>query len=168
MLGAARELRNEPSIVFVMIGDGRRAAELRADARSEGLSNILFQPYQSLDGLALSLGVADVHWISLKPALEDLVLPSKVYGVLAAGRPIIAVTASDGEVACLVRDHGCGFQVDPGDTDGFARIVRRLAADPDESARLGAAARAAATGAFSRRGALTKWRETLAAAATTR
>ncbi len=165
MLGAARALREDASIVFLMIGDGHAMAGLRAAVRAEGLGNVVFQPYQPAADLRRSLGVADVHWVSLKPALEDFVLPSKVYGVLAAGRPVIAIAAPDGEVARLVAAHGCGVRVDPGDHPLCTLSVRQLAADRATTARLGAAARTAATGAFSRRRALAKWRETLTAAA---
>ena len=163
MLGAARALSTDSSVVFLMIGGGYATSELQAAVQSAALANVLFRPYQSRTSLAQSLSVADVHWISLKPSLEDFVVPSKAYGVLAAGRPIIAVTAPDGEIARLVDHFGCGLQIEPGDYQSFARAVSRLAGDPCLTARLGAAARAAAAGAFSRRVALAKWRETLAA-----
>jgi glycosyltransferase involved in cell wall biosynthesis len=165
MLGAARALRDDPSIVFLMIGGGHATSGLRDAVRAEALANVVFRPYQPGNSLGRSLSVADLHWVSLRPALEDFVLPSKVYGVLAAGRPIIAITAPDGEVARLVAHHGCGVQVDPGDQTGCTRVIRGLACDPDRTARLGAAARAAAAGPFSRRRALARWRETLSAAA---
>jgi colanic acid biosynthesis glycosyl transferase WcaI len=164
MLGAARALRDDPSIVFLMIGGGHATSGLREAVRAEALPNFVFKPYQPEDSLGQSLSIADVHWISLKPELEDFVLPSKVYGVLAAGRPIIAVTAHGGEIARLVEAHGCGLHVDPGDLAGCTDVVRGLAADPDLAARLGARAREAATGLFSRRRALASWREILTTA----
>jgi glycosyltransferase involved in cell wall biosynthesis len=168
MLGAAALLANEPGIVFVTIGDGHNTAALRHAAESSGLRNIQFRPYQDRAGLAQSLSVGDLHWISLRPELEGLILPSKVYGVLAAGRPILAVTARDGEIARLVAEHGCGLQSDPGDAQAFAAAVRRLAADPALARRLGLAARAAAVGVFSRGAALGRWREALGEAAALR
>ena len=91
-------------------------------------------------------------------------MPSKIYGVLAAGRPIIAVTAADGETARLIAAQGCGLQVEPGDNLGFASAVRRLAHEPGLAARMGAASRSAATGPFSRASALARWRDILASA----
>jgi glycosyltransferase involved in cell wall biosynthesis len=148
-----------------MIGDGHNTAALRHAAERSGLRNIQFRPYQDRAGLAQSLSVGDLHWISLRPELEGLILPSKVYGVLAAGRPVLAVTARDGEIARLVAEHGCGLQSDPGDAQTFAAAVRRLVADPDLARRLGLAARAAAVGVFSRGAALGRWREALGEAA---
>jgi colanic acid biosynthesis glycosyl transferase WcaI len=159
MLGAARLLAEEPAIGFLVIGDGHQARALRAGAQAAGLANIDFQPYQPSQLLSQSLGAGDVHWVSLRPELEGLIVPSKVYGILAAGRPIIAVTAPDGETARLVAAHGCGLNVEPGDSQGFASAVRRLAFDRGLTERMGAAARAAAIGVFSRASALARWRE---------
>ncbi|HEY2483246.1 MAG TPA: glycosyltransferase family 4 protein [Caulobacteraceae bacterium] len=163
MLGAAALLADIPTIAFLMIGGGHHTDNLREEAQAAGLANIVFRPYQPFELLAQSLGAGDVHWISLRPELEGLIVPSKAYGVLAAGRPIIAVTHAQGEIARLVAAHGCGFQIDPGDAQGFAAVVRRLASEPALVARLGIAARAAATGPLSQRIQLARWRDTLAA-----
>jgi colanic acid biosynthesis glycosyl transferase WcaI len=160
MLGAARSLAHDPRIVFLMIGGGHQMQALRAEA----LPNLRFQPYQDAAGLSQSLSAPDVHWISLRAELEGLIVPSKAYGVLAAGRPILAVTAADGEIARLVAEHNCGLQCEPGDAVGFAAAVRTLADDPDLVRRLGAAARRASETAFSRQAALAAWRTALAAA----
>jgi colanic acid biosynthesis glycosyl transferase WcaI len=161
MLGAAKALADDPRIVFLMIGGGHQIEALRA----AGLPNVHFQPYQDAAALGQSLSAADIHWISLRPELEGLIVPSKAYGVLAAGRPILAVTAADGEIARLVAEHGCGLQCDPGDAEGFAAAVRALADDPERVGRLGAAARRASETTFSRQAALAAWRGALAAAA---
>jgi glycosyltransferase involved in cell wall biosynthesis len=158
MLGAAIMLANEPRVRFLVIGDGHHARALRTAAETAGLANIDFQPYQPSELLSQSLNAGDAHWISLRAELEGLIVPSKIYGVLAAGRPIIAVTAADGETARLVAAQGCGLHVEPGDAEGFASAVRRLACEPGLAARMGAASRAAAIGAFSRASALARWR----------
>ena len=108
MLGAAAILAGETSIAFLVIGDGHHMRSLKADAKAAGLANIVFQPYQAADALASSLSAGDVHWISLRPELEGLIFPSKVYGVLAAGRPIIAVTVRRRRNRAPGRRHGCG------------------------------------------------------------
>jgi glycosyltransferase involved in cell wall biosynthesis len=161
LLAAAEILKDDPAIRFLMIGDGHNLAGLKAAATAAGLTNILFQPYQDQAALAASLGVADAHWISLRPEMEGLIVPSKAYGVLAAGRPIIAVTEADGEIARLVRAHRCGVQIPPGDGVAFAEAVRRMASDPAGVRRMGQAARDAAIRVFSRRQALERWTEIL-------
>lgn len=157
MFAAAQALSGDPRIVFLMIGGGHHTTLLKSRAQAAGLENIVFQPYQPLEALSASLCAADLHWVSLKPELEGLIVPSKVYGVLAAGRPILAVTAPDGEIARLVAEHGCGVQAEPGDHAAFASHVRDLADSPERARALGEAARRAATGVFSRGRALSRW-----------
>lgn len=162
MLGAARALRDDPSIVFLMIGGGHFSGPLKAAVDADRLTNVIFKPYQPLAALSQSLCAADIHWVSLKPELEGFIVPSKVYGILAAGRPVIAVTEAEGEVARVLIDHGCGVQVTPGDHHALAAVVRALANDPPRTSALGEAARAAAVGLHSRANALLKWRMVLA------
>jgi colanic acid biosynthesis glycosyl transferase WcaI len=89
-----------PSCTFLFVGAGAQRAWVEARVAELGLTNVSFQPYQPLDRLALSLSVPDVHLVSLKPELEGLIVPSKFYSVLAAGRPVLFVgdpKAGDGE-----------------------------------------------------------------------
>jgi len=90
--------------------------------------------------------VADVHLISLRRELEGLIMPSKLYGIAAVGRPIIAVTAADGEIARLVQ---------PGDGESLASALLR--ADPDRLAVMGRRARAMLDARFMRRHAFARW-----------
>jgi len=104
VLAAGEHLRNNPRIVFLFIGGGHRMVELARVVKSRGLETTFHCiPYQDRALLKYSLCVPDVHWISLKPAVEGLIVPSKFYGIAAAGRPIIAITARDGEIARLVQ-----------------------------------------------------------------
>jgi colanic acid biosynthesis glycosyl transferase WcaI len=165
MLGAAEALRHDESIVFLMIGGGHQLSGLRIAAEVGGLTNIVFRPYQEASRLAESLSVGDVHWLSLRPELEGLIVPSKAYGILAAGRPILAVTDRDGEIARLVQAYDCGVHIAPGDGAALAAAILDLAADPVRASRLGAAARLAATTSFSRAKAIERWRDVLSRAA---
>src|SRR3954453_3798908 len=95
--------------------------ELARIVKIRGLeSTFRFRPYQERALLKYSLSVPDLHWISLKPSLEGLIVPSKFYGIAAAGRPIIAITAQNGEIARLVREHNCGLIIAPGQVDTLA------------------------------------------------
>src|SRR5690606_3131947 len=89
LLDAAEELLRAPDIRFLMIGEGQQRGFVEAEARRRGLTNILFKPFQPSEMLSESLGVSDVHIVSLLPSLEHCIVPSKFYGVLAAGRPTI-------------------------------------------------------------------------------
>ena len=114
ILAASEHFRNDPNIIFLFIGGGHRSDELVRRVKAQDLSHkFRFLPYQRDEDLKYSLSVPDVHWISLRPELEGLIVPSKVYGIAAAGRPIIAVTARNGEIASLVRKYDCGVVVEP-------------------------------------------------------
>ncbi len=142
MLDAVRLLRSERDIVFVWIGGGVEYEKLRRRVEAEGLDNCLFMPYQPESVLAQSLGVADVHLVSLRPELEGLIVPSKFYGISAVGRPIIFIGDPDGELASIIKRHECGHVVQAGDGESLAHIIRRLRDRPEERGRLGANARA--------------------------
>jgi colanic acid biosynthesis glycosyl transferase WcaI len=159
VLAAAERLRNEERILFLFIGGGHKFEELARCVGERGLDRTFrFIPYQERARLKFSLSVADVHWISLKPELEGLIVPSKLYGIAAAGRPIIAITARDGEIARLVREHDCGFVIEPGDAQTLAETLARVLAERDGLAAMGLRARKMLESHFTRRQALQRWR----------
>src|SRR5262245_3258216 len=88
-----------PDIVWLFIGGGALYRQFETEIRCRGLRSVQYQPYQPRDRLADSLSAADVHIVSLRPALEGLVVPSKFYGIAAAGRPTIFIGDKDGEIA---------------------------------------------------------------------
>jgi colanic acid biosynthesis glycosyl transferase WcaI len=158
LLSAAEILRAREDIVFLFIGGGHHVGALEKRVCKLGLSQAFrFHSYQPRAALAYSLSVPDVHWISLKPELEGLIVPSKIYGILAAGRPILAVSARNGEMATLVERHHCGFAIEPGNGSAFAQAVLRLARDHDLRWRLGRNARQAQDTYFARHHALRRW-----------
>jgi glycosyltransferase involved in cell wall biosynthesis len=159
VLGAAEHLRSEQNIIFLFIGGGNRLTELARLVGERGLDHMFrFLPYQDRTVLRLSLGVPDVHWISLKPELEGLIVPSKFYGIAAAGRPVITVTARGGELARLVLQHDCGVVVEPGAGEVLARCIRQLAQDHCRVVDMGLRARAMLDAHFTRRHAFDRWR----------
>ena len=120
-----------------------------------------FVPYQDRTQLKYSLGVADVHWLSLKPALEGLIVPSKFYGIAAAGRPVIAITATNGEIARLVEENHCGLVIAPGQAAELATQLKRLSTDRELLETMGKNARAMLDAEFTRRQALSRWEAVL-------
>jgi glycosyltransferase involved in cell wall biosynthesis len=125
------------------------------------LSNFRFEPYQPRDQLPVSLGVADIHWLSLKPSLDGLVFPSKFYGVAAAGRPIIVIGSAEGELSNLVKRYDCGVCVEPGMDEELANAILALAEDGLRVRRLGENARSMLDRTFTKLRALEKWRAVL-------
>ena len=137
LLGAAEILKNDVEILFLMIGAGAGMLKLSEITRERGLNNFLFLPYQPREILCDSLAASDVHWVSLLPKLEGLIVPSKFYGILAAARPTVFIGDPDGELARAIRVGQCGVTVAVGDVDALVGAVRRLKNDPVHRERLG-------------------------------
>lgn len=158
VLEAAARLRDEPRILFLFVGGGSQVGELVRRVRELELDQLFsFRPYQDRDALTYSLGAPDVHWLSLKPELEGLIVPSKFYGIAAAGRPIVAITARDGEIARLVKTHKCGVVIEPGDGAALAETLRHLATDTQSVTDMGRRARVMLDARFTRRQAFSQW-----------
>ncbi len=162
VLAAAERFRDDGRLVFLMIGGGKRFEELAALVKERGLDGAFrFVPYQDRDLLAYSLGAPDAHWLSLNPQLEGLIVPSKFYGIAAAGKPIIVIADKDGELAQLVRQYDCGIVIAPGDADALVRTLSRLSSEPAWLAAMGERARQMLDAHFSRRQGLKRWRQLL-------
>lgn len=143
VLDAATALRDRDDVVFLFIGGGAKTDQLAQMARERGLTSLRFRPYQDAAQIRESLSVPDLHLVTLLPAMEGLIVPSKIYGVAAAGRPCLFIGDTDGDVARLLRAHDCGYAVPVGDSAGAAEVVATLMADPALCRRLGTNARAA-------------------------
>ncbi len=166
LLAAAERLGHDAGIVFLFIGGGAALERLRFEAEARGLANLCFQPYQPYELLPESLSVPDVHLVILRPELEGLIVPSKFYGIAAAGRPTIHVGAMDGEIPRLLRKAEAGLAVARGDGEGLALAILRLRDDAALRERMGHNARLLCEARFSRRAALERWEAVLGSAMT--
>jgi colanic acid biosynthesis glycosyl transferase WcaI len=153
---AAIDLPRRP-VTWLFIGGGALLQVLKAEVRRRGLTSVRFKPYQPKARLAESLSAADVHLVSLRPELEGLIVPSKFYGVAAAGRPTLFIGDQDGEVARLIAQHRCGQTVAVGDGQALARAILDLAANPDLCCWMGQRARQAFEADFDKPIALARW-----------
>ena len=129
ILKAAESLRGR-HIVFLMIGDGPRRAEIERSVATLGLSNLRFLPSQPSAKLSESLSAGDAHLVTMRPNLCGLVVPSKVYGVLATGRPCLFIGPADSEAARLITEQDAGVVIDPARPADLAGILLDWAADP--------------------------------------
>jgi glycosyltransferase involved in cell wall biosynthesis len=165
VMGARLMLRPAPAtpIAWLFIGGGAQFERLRAECGRRGYLNVHFQPYQPRAQLAESLSVPDVHLISLRPELEGLIVPSKYYGIAAAGRPAIFIGDPDGEIGRILAETGTGLTVAEGDGAGLARAVRTLAEDPRRAADMGRRARAHFETQYDVRFAVDAWDEAIRA-----
>lgn len=141
VLAAALLLRHDPGVQFLFIGNGPQNARLRGLVRDWGIRNCRFLPYQELCDLPFTLAAADLALVTLSIEAEGLVAPSKLYGHLAAGTPIAAITPASSYLHELVEREGCGRWFANGDAEGLAAWIQRLRADPGLAAACGDAAR---------------------------
>lgn len=161
IIAAAEVLHHEKSIVFLLIGDGAGRGPLQQEVAARGLTNVLFRAYQPREKLRFSLTLPDVHLVSLKPELEGLIVPSKAYGVFAAGRPMLFMGAADGEIGRLLSEAECGAVVPSGDGDSLAASILALKNAPDRGDAMGLRARALFEQRFSQTAALAAWEQVL-------
>jgi colanic acid biosynthesis glycosyl transferase WcaI len=157
ILSAAEKLKNAANIVFLFIGGGAQRDTIEEEARRRGLANIMFKPYQPREQLTLSLTVPDIHLISLSPALEGLIVPSKFYGVAAAGRPTLFIGSKNGEIPRILRKAQCGFSIEIGQAEEASRIILELADHQETCLLLGMRARALFDHRFDMRYAMQAW-----------
>jgi len=162
VLDAAARLRDDKRILFLLVGEGVRKQWLQERAQTLGLRNVEFRPYQPKDRLAESLSAADLHLIPLLRAATGAIVPSKIYGILAVGRPYVAMMDEAAEAARLVQEYSIGFVVPPGDAEALAETVKRAADDPEDLRRKGQRARGLAEEQFDRGIIARKYDEVLA------
>lgn len=143
LLDVAERLRGLENVVFAIVGEGARKRFLQEEAARRGLTNVRFFPYQPKARLIDSFATADVFIVSLKRGLAGFIVPSKLYGILMAGRPYIAAIEADSEAAQIAREHDCGIVVEPGNGEQMALAIRALQADAAKRQRMAANARRA-------------------------
>jgi len=143
---AARLLQSRADIVFVVCGDGVMKPELEAAAAQ--LQNVRFMPLQPSARISDLLGIADIHLLPQSPDAADLVLPSKLCGMLASGRPVIATCRAGTEISEIVSQ--CGLVVAPENGQQLSQAIIELADDPETRVLLGRRARAFAEENFER------------------
>jgi len=158
LIEAADRLRSKERLTIAIVGDGSRRRALEAMVAARALANVRFFPYQPKALLHESFASADAFLVSLKSGLEGFIVPSKVYGILAAGRPYIAATDPSAEPAAIVRDGGCGLVAAPGDPAALADAILTLHDDPAATREMGVRARRAAR-QFDRRPAVQAYHE---------
>jgi len=141
LLKAGEILRNEGA-GFVFVGDGANRASIAAAAAA--IPNIRFLPFRPVAQVPHVMMAGDLHVITVRRGLESMVVPSKLYSTLAAGRPVLAVAPRESDAARIVVESGCGIAADPDDPRAVAEAIRQLRDDP---ARLATMARRAAEAA---------------------
>ena len=132
-----------PKTVFLFIGGGAQRRSVEDSAGRLSLNNVRLAEYQPRELLGESLAVGDVHLVTLHPGVEGFIVPSKIYGIMAAGRAVLFVGDRHGEVARIIAKHRIGHGVQPGATGELVQRLRGLRDSPGTCAEMGRRARAA-------------------------
>jgi glycosyltransferase involved in cell wall biosynthesis len=142
LVQAARKLSGE-GIGLIFVGDGAQRGKIEAAAA--GCANVRFLPFFPASKIASVLASADAHVVTIKRGLEGVIVPSKMYGILTAGKPILAVTPRETDVASIGERRGFAICADPDDASEVAAAVREISRSAEKLRAMGAAARAAAS-----------------------
>ena len=140
IIAAAQELRDDP-VEFLIVGDGARREQLIEKLDRLNLHNFKFLPYQDKADLPFSLTACDLSLVSMKPGMEGIVAPSKLYSALAASRPIAAICEEHSYLRSMLSDAECGACFNNGDGAGLAEFIRSLASSPKRVERMGRSGR---------------------------
>jgi glycosyltransferase involved in cell wall biosynthesis len=144
VLDAIQRMRDDPGLKFIFVGGGPRKAEILA--RAGGNGNFRYIDYRPRRDLADSLTLGDVHLLTLRGDMAGLVVPVKLYGIMAAGRPVVMVGPRGSESGRTIEESGIGYVIDPDEDRAAERLVdilRALREDPEGRRRMGQKAREA-------------------------
>jgi colanic acid biosynthesis glycosyl transferase WcaI len=161
MLQAMKSLEASPPpggpVQFRFVGGGKRKAEVLAFIEQEKLAHASWHDYVPRDQLARSLSAADVHLISLLEGMEGLIVPSKLFGIMAVARPAIFIGNPTSEIARVLTESGAGVVVRQGDAPALEQAIRMFAADPGKAREMGRRARESLLGRYDKSTACAQW-----------
>lgn len=160
-VAAAELLSDDPRIHFAFVGRGALEAELRNQVTARRLTNISFYDYQPREDLADSLSAADLHLVPLAAELSRCLMPSKLYGILAAGRPCLTNAPAGSELQRVISEHQVGFAVPSGSIQELAAAIRQAASDPGRLREMNLRARQLAETQYSRPLSIERFRSLL-------
>jgi glycosyltransferase involved in cell wall biosynthesis len=151
VMQAAWHLGDEDDVWFVLVGEGIKKEALIRSAQEKSLDRVTFLPFQPRTTYSELMAAADVSLVTLNPASSPYSLPSKVFGIMASGRPILAVVPLESEIAQLVQAGDCGVCVAPGQSRMLASMIMELKGDQERLSSLGHNGRVLLESQFSRR-----------------
>jgi colanic acid biosynthesis glycosyl transferase WcaI len=147
---AMRQLRDDTRFRFIFVGGGARRAQLQEFCSKEKISNAEFRPYAGRSDLGQSLAEGHVGLVTQLPQTLGSVVPSKTYGIMAAGRAVLYVGPKDATPSLVIEKHACGWRVEPGDVSGLVDLLFSLERDRSMVYEAGGRARRAFEGYYDR------------------
>ena len=124
-------------VVFAFVGDGTVKNKIENYVKENKLSNVTFIPYQDKADLVYSLNAADIHWVVNAKGIKGVSVPSKLYGVMAAGKPVLGVLDKGSEARLIVDECNCGLCTEPGNYDEIYKKIDFILNNKEEIKRLG-------------------------------
>ncbi len=158
---AAALLKGRPDILFCFVGRGAQEGSLRKQVDGYGLTNVRFFDYQPQDELTHSLTAANLHLVPLTKALSRCLMPSKLYGILAAGRPYLTNAPAGSELHAISKTHHVGLTAEPGSVQAIADRILWAADHPAELETMGRNARQLAESEYTKQHSIMKFRTVL-------
>ena len=158
---AMLHVRQRDDVVFLFAGGGKRIEPLKGFVEEHGLTNVMFQPYQPRENLPDLLSLANVHLISQSPTFTGIVVPSKLFGIMAAGRASLFVGPAEAEVARVLDETGGGRRFEIGAGQALGDAILELADDPARALQMGRAALDAARGPHHQHSRYVAWERLL-------
>ena len=131
------KFKEREDVVFAFVGDGTVKKEIEGYATENKLSNVTFIPYQDKADLIYSLNAADIHWVVNAKGIKGVSVPSKLYGVMAAGKPVLGVLDEGSEARIIVDECNCGICIDPGNYDEIYNKIEFILNNKDKVKSLG-------------------------------
>ena len=131
------EFKDRDDVVFAFVGDGTVKDKVEAYVKENNLSNVTFIPYQDKSDLIYSLNAADIHWVVNAKGIKGVSVPSKLYGVMAAGKPVLGVLDEGSEARLIVEDCNCGVCIEPGNYKEISNNIEYILNNKEEIKALG-------------------------------
>ncbi len=161
-LESAKSLRNDDRIRFAFVGGGKKKPEVEAYVHEHALEKTcILAPYQPREELDELLSAADAHLVSLLEGAEGIMVPCKLFGILAAGRPALFIGSNQSEIALVIEENNCGKLVRQGDSESLTKAIVEYAANPEERIAAGDRARSAIVQHHSMQQRCEAWRKLL-------
>lgn len=157
VFGAMLRLKDDDGIRWVIVGDGVMRPAVADFVQKHDIRNVVLKPYQPRSMLGTLISLGDMHLVLMVPGFEGVILPSKLYGVLAAGRPAVFVGPEGSEIARIINENNCGIVIPNGNSEGLVRVIGEIRRDPALGLALGHRGRKALEAKYSMRHACEAW-----------
>ncbi|MDI6783135.1 MAG: glycosyltransferase family 4 protein [bacterium] len=157
IMDTVKDLQSYSDILFLFIGEGYKKPWMVEFVKQWQLSNCQFHSYVPREELGFSLSCAQLGLVSLAKGQEGLSVPSKTFGLMAAGLPIIAIMSPQSEIARVIREENCGYIVDPGDKDDLRETILSLYNNREKLTEMGRNAQQAITAKYNLRSAVQEY-----------